>query len=67
MLNSAEDHPRRIEYTPEVQLSPQLDIPHVTAHLQETIRDFVSRTSGVAVNKVEIEVRNISQVTTRTR
>lgn len=44
-----------------IQVSPQMDIPHVTSHLQESIRDFITRTAGVAVARVEIEVRNIAQ------
>lgn len=43
-----------------VAVSPEMDIPHITAHLQSAIRDYVTKTAGVSVSKVEIFVKNIS-------
>lgn len=47
-----------------VGVIPQMDIPHLTAQLQEMVKDYVTKTTGVVVSKVEILVRTIDTEST---
>ncbi|MCK8825449.1 alkaline shock response membrane anchor protein AmaP [Fuchsiella alkaliacetigena] len=45
----------------EVSVNPGLDIPQLTEELQTEIKDYLHRTTGVAVIEVKLLVRNITE------
>jgi len=45
----------------EVVVTPDINIPELTEDLQEQIREYLSRTTGVVANNIEILVDNIAQ------
>ena len=45
----------------EVVVTPDINIPELTEDLQEQIREYLGRTTGVVANNIEILVDNIAQ------
>ena len=45
----------------ELSVNPGLDIPQLTEELQTEVRDYLHRTTGVAVIEVKLLVRNITE------
>lgn len=50
----------RITVLLKVQVLPDLNIPQVTAELQEAIKDYLLKTAGTSVQEIKIQVAKIS-------
>ncbi len=43
----------------QISVSPQVEIPNLNIQLQEKVKNYIAKATGVIVSKVEILVRNI--------